>query len=80
MNAIKKLIQKTKSRYILLSYSSGGRATKEELYTILNDSGKVLKAVEIDCKKNVMSGMRWTNDWVNSDGKYLEYLFLVEKH
>lgn len=80
MNAIKKLIQKTKSRYILLSYSSGGRATKEELYAILNDSGKVLKAVEIDYKKNVMGGMRWTNDWINSDGKYLEYLFLLEKY
>jgi adenine-specific DNA-methyltransferase len=79
MNAIKKLIQKTKSRYILLSYSSGGRATKEELYAILNDSGKVLKAVEIDYKKNVMGGMRRTNDWINSDGKYLEYLFLLEK-
>ncbi len=79
MNAIKKLVQQTKSRYILLSYSSGGRATKEELHAILNDCGKLLKAVEIDYKKNVMSGMRWTNDWINSDGKYLEYLFLLEK-
>jgi adenine-specific DNA-methyltransferase len=79
MQAIKKLIQATKSRYILLSYSSGGRATKEELYSILNDSGKLLKAVEIDYKKNVMGGMRWTNEWINSDGKYLEYLFLLEK-
>ncbi len=80
MNAIKKLIRATKSRYILLSYSSGGRATKEELYAILNDSGKLLKAVEIDYKKNVMSGMRWTNDWITADGKYLEYLFLLEKY
>ncbi len=80
MNAIKKLIRATTSRYILLSYSSGGRATKEELYAILNDSGKLLKAVEIDYKKNVMSGMRWTNDWITADGKYLEYLFLLEKY
>ncbi len=79
MQAIKKLIEKTKSRYILLSYSSGGRATKEELYTILNGSGKILKAIEIDYKKNVMGGMRWTNEWINSDGKYIEYLFLLEK-
>jgi adenine-specific DNA-methyltransferase len=80
LNAIKKLIRATTSRYILLSYSSGGRATKEELYAILNDSGKLLKAVEIDYKKNVMSGMRWTNDWITADGKYLEYLFLLEKY
>ncbi len=79
MQAIKKLIHETKSRYILLSYSSGGRATKEELYTILNSSGKILKAIEIDYKKNVMGGMRWTNEWINSDGKYIEYLFLLEK-
>ncbi|MGI8555375.1 MAG: DNA adenine methylase [Pyrinomonadaceae bacterium] len=79
MQAIKKLIQETKSRYILLSYSSGGRATKEELHKILNNSGKILRAIEIDYKKNVMSGMRWTNEWINSDGKYIEYLFLLEK-
>lgn len=79
MQAIKRLIEETKSRYILLSYSSGGRATKEELFKILNSSGKVLKAIEIDYKKNVMGGMRWTNEWINSDGKYIEYLFLLEK-
>ena len=29
----------------------------------------MLKAIEINYKKNVMGNMRWTNDWVNSDGK-----------
>ncbi len=79
LQAIKKLVRETKSRYILLSYSSGGRATKDELYEILNSSGKIIKAIEIDYKKNVMGAMRWTNEWVNSDGKYVEYLFLLEK-
>ncbi|MEI8136323.1 MAG: DNA adenine methylase [Bacteroidota bacterium] len=80
MQAIRKLINETNSRYILLSYSSGGRATKEELYDILNTGGKLIKAIEINYKKNVMGNMRWTNEWINSDGKYLEYLFLMEKH
>jgi adenine-specific DNA-methyltransferase len=80
MEAIRKLIAETQARYILLSYSSGGRATKEELFSILNDSGKLIKAVEIDYKKNVMGAMRWTNEWINSDGKYKEYLFLMEKY
>lgn len=80
MEAIRKLINQTQSKYILLSYSSGGRATKEELYDILNTGGKILKVKEINYKKNVMGNMRWTNDWINSDGKYLEYLFLMEKH
>jgi adenine-specific DNA-methyltransferase len=79
MNAIRSLIERTNARYILLSYSSGGRATKEELYNILNANGKLLRAVEIDYKKNVMGTMRWTNEWINSDGKYTEYLFLMEK-
>ena len=80
MKALGELIEKTKSRYILLSYSSGGRATKGELNDIISASGKLLRAVEIDYKKNVMGNMRWTNEWVNSDGKYHEYLFLMEKY
>jgi len=79
MQSLRKLIQETKSRYILLSYSSGGRATKQELHDIINESGKLLKAVEIDHKKNVMGNMRWTNEWINSDEKCHEYLFLMEK-
>ncbi len=79
MEAIRTLIQNTKARYILLSYSSGGRATKAELTKILNESGKLLKVVEIDYKKNIMSSMRWTNEWINSDGAHKEYLFLMEK-
>ncbi|MBI3510860.1 MAG: DNA adenine methylase [Bacteroidetes bacterium] len=79
MNAIRKLIEETNSKYILLSYSSGGRATKEELNDILNSNGKILKVIDIDYKKNVMGNMRWTNEWVNSDGKCHEYLFLMKK-
>ncbi len=80
MQAIRKLINETNSRYILLSYSSGGRATKEELFDIINSAGKLIRVLEIDYKKNVMGQMRWTNEWVNSDEKYLEYLFLMEKY
>ena len=80
MEALRKLITETHSRYILLSYSSGGRANKQELSDIMNESGKMLKAIEIDYKKNVMGNMRWTNEWINSDGKYHEYLFLMEKY
>ncbi len=79
MQAIDDLIRKTNAHYILLSYSSGGRATKQELNNILHSTGRLIKAQEIDYKKNVMSGMRWTNEWINSDNAYKEYLFLVEK-
>lgn len=79
MQAIKDLIEQTNSHYILLSYGSGGRATKEELNEILHSNGNVIAVQEINYKKNVMSNMRWTNEWINSDGKYNEYLFLLEK-
>ena len=79
MEAIRELIKKTKAKYILLSYSSGGRATKKELETILNETGKVLKIVEIDYKKNIMASMSWTNEWLNSNNAHKEYLFLMEK-
>ncbi len=79
MQAIKNLIEKTNAHYILLSYGSGGRTTKEELNDILHSNGNVIAAREINYKKNVMSNMRWTNEWINSDGKYNEYLFLLEK-
>lgn len=79
LQAIKELIEQTQARYILLSYGSGGRATKEELNDILHSNGNVIAVKEINYKKNVMSNMRWTNEWINSDGKYNEYLFLLEK-
>lgn len=79
MEAIRTLIQKTQAKYILLSYSSGGRATKKELVKILNETGKILKITEIDYKKNIMANMSWTNEWINSNGAHKEYLFLMEK-
>lgn len=79
MQAIKDLIEQTQAHYILLSYGSGGRATKQELYDIISSYGKLIDAREIDYKQNVMSGMRWTNEWVTSDNQYKEYLFLMEK-
>ena len=79
LQAIQKLIHQTNANYILLSYSSGGRATKTALFDIIHSEGKLVKAVEIDYKKNVMGQMRWTNEWINSDGKYSEYLFLMQK-
>lgn len=79
MEAIRTLIKNTKARYILLSYSSGGRATKAELTDILNESGKILKIIEIDYKKNIMASMCWTNEWLNSNNAHKEFLFLMEK-
>lgn len=79
MNALNRLIEQTNAHYIILSYSSGGRATKNELIDILRSNGTIRKIVEIDYKKNVMSQMKWTNQWIPDDTPYKEFLFLLEK-
>jgi len=80
VEAIERLLAKTKSRHVILSYSSGGRATAEELYEILSHSGKILEVEKVDYRRNVMATMRWTNEWIREDEKEnYEYLFLIEK-
>ncbi len=80
VEAIEKLLNSTTAKNIILSYSSGGRATAQNLLEILETSGKILDFVQIDYKKNVMASMRWTNMWTNkSEESNQEYLFLIEK-
>lgn len=79
MQTIKRMIEQANAHYVLLSYGSGGKASKEELCDILASCGRPVVMKEIDYKRNVMSNMTWTNKWTNSEGKYLEYLFLIEK-
>ena len=79
MDALERLIREARARYVLLSYSSGGRATKRELLDILNANGTLLNVVEIDYRKNVMATMKWTGTWASKEDKNLEYLFLLEK-
>lgn len=79
MEALERLITQTKARYLLISYSSEGRASREELMEIVNSNGRLVSVVEIDYKRNVMSRMSWTKEWINSQGRYVEYLILLEK-
>jgi len=79
LKAIDQTIKKVKARYVLLSYSSGGRATRSELYDILSSAGNVKSVMEVDYKKNVMAAMSWTNEWVAESLFHKEYLFLLEK-
>lgn len=78
--AIRKLIQETNAKYILFSYSNGGRATEKELMNIFQSEGEIVKVVKIDYKKNVMSLMKWTNEWLNGETKNTEFLFLIKKN
>lgn len=81
VEAIEKLIQCTAAKWIILSYSSGGRATAEELNSVIGENGDLVEVVETDYRRNVMAGMRWTNDWIReADGPNKEFIFLIRKH
>lgn len=80
VKSIEKLINLTKSKYIALSYSSGGKATAEELNEILTRHGRLIKVIEVDYKRNVMAEMKWTNEWIREASEpNREFLFLIER-
>ena len=80
MSAIDRLISEADADYILLSYSSGGRAGREELADIMSSNGTLLSIREIDYRKNVMSDFSRTREWTNQNDKvHKEYLFLMKK-
>ena len=80
LEAIEKLMAETRARWIILSYSSGGRATAEQLNEVLRANGRLLDVVELDYQKNVMAGMKWTNAWLrDAEAPNREFLFLIEK-
>ena len=78
--SIKRLIHSVNAKWVILSYSSGGRATAEELNDVLHSEGTVLEVQDINYKKNVMAEMKWTSEWVRESQKpHCEFLFLIEK-
>ena len=80
VEAIERLIRKVRSKFLILSYSSSGRATAKELNEVIRANGRLLDVIEIDYKKNVMAGMCWTNEWLrDTELPNREFLFLIEK-
>lgn len=80
LEAIERLLREVRAKFIILSYSSGGRATAQGLHQTILKCGKIIKIVEVDYKRNVMSGMTWTDEWVRDAEKpHKEFLFLIEK-
>jgi len=81
VEAIERLLKNTRAQHIILSYSSGGRATADELNESIRKCGKIKEVTEVDYKKNVMADMRWTSEWVrDAELPNKEFLFLIEKY
>lgn len=79
VEAIERLLASTRAAWIILSYSSGGRATAAELNDVLSSHGQIEEVMELDHKKNVMSGMKWTNQWLReAEVPHREFLFLIK--
>jgi adenine-specific DNA-methyltransferase len=80
VEAIGRLLKETRAKHIILSYSSGGRATAEELNEVIGRAGTLVELTEIDYKRNVMADMRWTNEWLrDAESPNKEFLFLIRK-
>lgn len=80
VQAIQKMLQSADVKHIILSYSSGGKATAEQLNYAISTCGRVIEVVELDHKRNVMANMRWTNEWIrDAEEPNREFLFLIEK-
>lgn len=80
VEAIGKILREVRARHVILSYSSGGRATAEALNEVIAASGRLLETVEVDYRRNVMANMRWTNEWIaEAETPNREFLFLIEK-
>ncbi len=80
VTAIEKLLRVTNARHIILSYSSGGRATADELHDCIATVGQLQEIIEVDHKRNVMAKMQWTREWIKeAECSNREFLFLIEK-
>lgn len=78
--AIDRLLGETNAAHILMSYSSGGRATARELNDVMRKHGTLIDVLEVGYRRNVMADMRWTNDWVRDcEEPNREFLFLLRK-
>ncbi len=80
VEALERLIGATAARWIILSYSSGGRGTASEINDMLSRCGEIVNIVKLDYGRNVMAGMKWTHEWIrDTKAPNFEFLFLIDK-
>lgn len=80
--AVEKLIEKTNSKFVLLSYGSTGKLTLDEIMDSIRQSGYEYRTTTREQTANVMASMTWTDEWTGqhtSGNKNTEHLILVAK-
>lgn len=80
IDALQKLINSTKAKYIVLSYNNNGRATLDGILEILKGLKTNCSVFEMDYRKNVMSTMKWTHEWLTDQSviQNKEFLFFID--
>lgn len=80
LSAIDKMLSSINTKYLMLSYSSGGRATAAELNDVIRLHGDLIKTVMIDYRKHIMASMAWTKEWISkTSDSHKEFIFVIEK-
>jgi adenine-specific DNA-methyltransferase len=79
ITAIETLVKITPNDQIMFSYSSGGRATKEQLLDIFNENAKSVEILEIGHNHNVMKNMSSTKEFLRDQDNHKEYLIKLSR-
>ena len=79
IKAIEELVKITPNNQIVFSYSSGGRATKEQLLDIFNNNAKLVEILEIGHNHNVMKNMSTTKEFLRNQDNHKEYLIKLSR-
>jgi adenine-specific DNA-methyltransferase len=81
VEAIERLLKNSRARYLLLSYSSGGRGTFDDIIEVIKGLRMQTLVGQLDYRRNVMSRMSWTREWTPSheidEHKHREFFFLI---
>jgi adenine-specific DNA-methyltransferase len=79
VEAIEKLIKMTPNKIVMFSYSSGGRATKEQLLQIFEENSNSYKIQEISHGHNVMKNMSSTGEFLRNQDSHKEFLIKLNR-
>ena len=80
ITAIDRLLRITPCPWILLSYSSGGRATAKQLNDCMLSHGTIVQSMAIEHQRHIMAKMQNKGEWLReNETPNQEFLFLLKK-
>jgi adenine-specific DNA-methyltransferase len=78
--AISTVLDRLTCNALVLSYSTEGRIPVDSLAGLLETWGEIRHITAVDYRRNVMSAMRWTNEWAkDTSRRHQELVFSVSR-